>query len=303
MNTDTPPDLPLPDFFRDHFRPLFLRGRSKKTIDLYLISLRSFGKFLERPPRLSDLNDATVNRYLCHFRELPRRPATVNKERANLTAIWRFACRKGYLNVWPDVPKEVEPDIVPVAWMPEDLSRLFAQAEKMPGTIGGVPAGKWWTALLLVCWDTGERIRAILDLQWTDLDLTNRWMVAPARTRKGGRSDEAYHLHPDTVAALRVIHSRHRKEVFPWPHHPTYIWQKFGRVLRLAGLPHDRKSKFHRIRKSVGSYVKAAGGDPTEALRHRDSRVTRAYLDPRIVPSQQPIDFLFRPGGKPTSAA
>ena len=299
MPNENPLDLPLLDFFRDYFRPLFLRGRSKNTVDLYLISIRTFGKFLERSPRLSDLNDATINRHLCHFRDLPRRPSTVNKERANLLAIWRFACRKGSLSIWPDVPKEVEPDVIPLAWLPDELKRLFAAAVRMRGAIGGVPAAQWWTALLLLCWDTGERITAILTIQWTSIDLSSGWLIAQAGSRKGGRRDEAYQLHPDTVAALRVIHSAHRSEVFPWPHHRTYIWQRFARLLKLAGLPTDRKSKFHRIRKSVGSYVKAAGGDPTQALRHRDSRSTKSYLDPRIVRPTQAIDWLFRPGENP----
>jgi integrase len=292
-------ELTLLVFFRDYFRPLFLRGRSPRTIDLYLISIRSFGKFLGRDPRLSDLTDETVNRYLCYFRELPRSPSTVNKERANLAAIWRFACRKKYLEIWPDVPKDVQPEIVPVAWLPEELTRLFSQAGRMDGWIGGVPAGKWWLALLSVCWDSGERISAVLSLRWTDLDLEGGWMVAPARTRKGGRSDEAYRLHPDTLAALMAIREPRREEVFPWPYKSSYIWQRYAKVLKLAGLPSDRKSKFHRIRKSVGSYVKAAGGDPTETLRHRDSRTTRAYLDPRVCGPKQAVDFLFRPKDSP----
>lgn len=296
MPDEVPLDLPLLDFFRNYFRPLFLRGRSRKTVDLYLISIRSFCKFLGRPATLADLNDSTVNRYLCHFRDLPRKPPTVNKERANLTAIWRFACRKRYLAVWPDVPKDVEPEVIPLAWMPDDINRLFAQASRMPGYVGGIPAAAWWTALLLVCWDSGERISAILNLRWCDIDLKNGWLIAPAGSRKGGRSDEAYQLHPDTIKALLTIRTR-RDMVFPWPHHPTYIWNRFSKLLKAAGLPTDRRSKFHRIRKSVGSYVKAAGGDPTQALRHRDSRVTRAYLDPRIVKPSQAVDWLFRPGG------
>lgn len=290
-------DLTLLDFFTNYFRPLFLRGRSSRTIDLYLISIRSFARFLGREPRVSDLTDDTVNRFLCHFRELPRSPATVNKERANLTALWRFGCRKQFLTVWPDVPRDVMPEVVPIAWLPDELDKLFAQARKMTGWIGGVPAANWWTALLLVCWDTGERITAILSLRWADIDLSEGWAVAPAGSRKGGRSDEAYRLHPDTVIALTAIRYPARTEVFPWPHHPTYIWQRYERLLKMAGLPADRRSKFHRIRRSVGSYIKAAGGDATETLRHRDSRVTRRYLDPRICGPKQAVDFLFRPHG------
>ena len=298
MNAVDPTDLLLLDFFNSFFRPLFLRGRSPKTIALYLISIRSFGKYLERAPKLSDLTDDTLNRYLCYYRELPRSPATVNKERANLMAIWRFACRKHFLQVWPDVPKDIQPEPVPLAWLPDEIDRLFRQARKMKGWVGGIPAGEWWTALLSVCWDTGERITAILSLKWTDISLAEGWVVMPAATRKGGRSDEAYRLHGDTIAALSAIRWPVREAVFPWPYHPKYVWQKFAHLLSLAGLPTDRRSKFHRIRRSVASFVKAAGGNPTETMRHRDSRVTRAYLDPRVCGPQQAVDWLFRPGSK-----
>jgi len=40
--------LPLRQFFTDHFEPLFLRGRSLRTRQLYLTTLRNFAIYLER---------------------------------------------------------------------------------------------------------------------------------------------------------------------------------------------------------------------------------------------------------------
>jgi integrase len=297
MNCSAVTQTLLREFFEETFRPLFLRGKSPRTIDLYRGTLKSFERFLARPPTLADLNDTTVNRFLCWFRELPRSPYSVNKEHANLTALWRFACRKKFLDVWPDVPRDPEPVAVPLAWMPHELDKLFKSLDTMPGAVGQVLACHWWRALLLLCWDTGERVTALLRLQWTDLDLESGWMIVPATNRKGGKSEEAYRLHPDTVAALRAIQLPPRSEVFPWPYAETYLWNRFGKVLRRAGLPDNRKSKFHRIRKSVGSYVKAAGGDASAALRHKDSRVTDSYIDPRVAAPAQAVDYLFRPGG------
>ncbi len=293
----------LRDFFEETYRPLFLRGKSPRTVELYRASLKSFERFLERQPVLADLNDTTVNRFLCWFRELPRSPYSVNKEHANLTALWRFACRKKFLDVWPDVPRDPEPEAVPLAWMPGELERLFKAVDSLPGAVGQVLAYQWWKAILLVCWDTGERITAILRLEWSAVDLDTGWLVVPATNRKGGRSEEAYRLHPDTVAALRAIKLPPRDLIFPWPHPENYLWNRYGKILEKAGLPNDRKSKFHRIRKSVGSYVKAAGGDPTSALRHRDSRVTGSYIDPRVAGPAQATDYLFRPGGHPGGQA
>lgn len=63
-----------------------------------------------------------------------------------------------------------------------------------------------------------------------------------------------------------------------------------------TGLPDNRLYKFHAIRKSVASHYEAAGGNATELLGHTSRKITRAYLDPRIVRKKSAIDVLFRPG-------
>ena len=299
MSDVDPAALRLTDFFRDWFKPLFLRGRSPRTTQLYLTSLRTLTTFLQRAPVVADLNDETINRFLSWFRELPRSPASVNKEHANITAMWRFACRKNLLTVWPDVARDPQPKRVPIAWLPHELDQLWAAVRKQQGWIGCCAAADWWSALLSLCWDTGERITAVRSLTWKDVDLKGGWVIFQAVHRKGGRSDEAYKLHADTLAALEQIRFPKREAVFPWPYNDNYLWRRYDEVLKLAGLPTDRRSKFHRIRRSVGSYVKAAGGDPTEALRHADSRTTANYIDPRVCPKQHSVDFLFRPNSEP----
>ena len=82
--------------------------------------------------------------------------------------------------------------------------------------------------------------------------------------------------------------------VFPWPYSYTYLWKKFGEVLRLAELPSDFRCKFHRIRRSVASHAEAAGANATAMLRHTKREITESYLDPRICTPQQPVDVLFR---------
>jgi len=62
--------------------------------------------------------------------------------------------------------------------------------------------------------------------------------------------------------------------------------------LAAAGLPTDRRSKFHRIRRTVASAVAEAGGNPSEALDHASPKTTKRYLDPRIV-GTQPVDSIL----------
>ncbi len=159
--------------------------------------------------------------------------------------------------------------------------------------VGNQRANSWWTALLLVCFDSGERISAVMALTWDRVDLRTRWVRFRAEERKGGVEDSPVRLSRDAAAALRKL-PHNSAEVFPWPRSKTYLWHQYGRLLKEAGLPSDAKSKFHRIRRTVASYAEAAGGNATAMLRHSKREVTEAYLDPRIVKKQQPADVLFR---------
>lgn len=284
----------IDEFYAVYYEPLKLRSRSDNTRRLYLTTLRTFQRFLGRVPLLMDLTDDQVNRYLTWFRKLPRAPASVNKERNNLLAIWRFAARKRFVDVWPDVDPEIEPKRVPQAWTEAQVFQLFAAIGQEPGWIAGIPAATWWKGLHLVGWDTGERIGAVTGVRWVDVDLTGRWVVCRAETRKGKREDRIYRLGEDTVAVLREMR-RPYELVFEWPYCRSYIWEKYAVILRRAGLPADRWSKFHRLRRSVASHFEASGGDATALLGHSRRSITERYLDPRICVKQQAADVLFRP--------
>jgi integrase len=168
---------------------------------------------------------------------------------------------------------------------------------ELPGRVGNIRACVWWPALLLVAWDSGERINAILNLKWSNVDTRRKWIRFEAEHRKGGRDDSSVQISADTVEALRKL-SKERDEVFPWPQSYTYLWRRFGKILKLAGLPTDSRCKFHRIRRTVASYAEAAGANATAMLRHSKREITESYLDPRVTKPQQPVDVLFRLTGK-----
>jgi site-specific recombinase XerD len=297
-----PSSHPLESFYAALYEPLKLRARAANTRRLYRTTLRGFDRFLRRAATLADLDDATVGRYLLACRTRGLSPYSVNKERFNLLALWRWAAKKGYVANWPDVEAENCPEHVPLAWSREELARLFAAIRQMPGTIGSIPAARWWEALHLLLWDSGERIAAMLGLAWDDLDLSGGWCLCRAENRKGQRRDRLYPLAADTIAALVAMPAT-GPLVFPWPWSRCLLWSRYAEVLKRAGLPFDRKSKFHRMRKSVASHARATGLNATELLDHADARTTTAYIDPRIVQSPHVATHLFRPDGEPPKAA
>lgn len=284
----------LRHFFSAAYAPLKLAGKLS-TRRQYEIQFKHFERFLGREPTLNDLDDDLVAAFLGSMIEKGRSPATVNKARNHLLAVWRYAARKGIIKLYPDVAAWREPERAPRAWSTEQLSGLFKACAEEPGIICGIPAGKWWLALHCVFWDSGERKSAILDLRWEHVDLRRSWLIIPAELRKGKTRDNTIRLHPRTVERLKEIRMPRRDLIFPWDKHRQYIYVFYKNILERAGLPTDRKSMFHRMRKSVASHFEAAGGNATALLDHSSRKTTMAYLDPTIVGEQHAADVLFRP--------
>lgn len=274
-----------------------LRSARPNTRRNYEINLRHFDRFCGRPATIDDLTDDQVTDCMWWlFDDGSRAARTANKFRDVILATWRLLHRKGLVDRWPDVPPLPEPDRAPVAWTRQQLKRLWDACESQQGMIHNIPARHWWHCLHAVLWDSAERITAVTLLEWADVDLETGHAKCRAENRKGGRADRVYRLHPDTVTALSGIQRSRNTLVFPWPYCRTYLWPRYGKLLAEAELPSDRWHKFHCLRKSVASWFEAAGGNATELLGHSSRRITRRYLDPRVISPQQATDLLFRPG-------
>jgi integrase len=295
------PRRTLEHAYEQEYRPLRLAGCSAHTDANYRINLRHFDAFLasvqgRRPgaARLEDLTDRNVIGAMQWLTSHGRSIATANKLRVHLSALWNFLARRKLVDVFPDVRPLPEPLRTPAAWTEEQLARLWKACARQTGTIAGIRAADFWTALHQLAWDSGERISALLGIEWRDIDLERGYGEFRAEIRKGRREPNLVRLHADTVAALSRL-PRPLKKVFPWPYCDTMLWLRYGKILTDAGLPSSRADKFHRIRRSVASHIKRLGGNATEILKHSNAATTEAYLDPRITGRQYAVDLLFRP--------
>jgi integrase len=284
----------LLDVYENEYKPGRLRSRSDSTLRLYAICLRMFDRSLGRPARLTDFNDATVSKYMRYRRDNGASANTANRDLVSLLAIWRWANHKGYVSTWPDVELEKVPKRTPRGLTKKEIAKLFQAARDEDRPVGNVPGGLWWPALLLICWDTGERIGGVLGLTWDCCDLTEGWVTFRAESRKGGREDNTMRIAADTIEALSKL-PRSGRRVFHWPYGKGYVYHRYDRILQRAELPTTREFKFHCVRKSMASWLEAAGGNATETLRHSNRRVTEAYIDPRITKRKAAVDLLFRP--------
>lgn len=286
--------MTLTEFFDNIYRPLRLRGRAVNTTRLYHSTIKAFGRFLKREPMLADVADElTLARYL-EERSKTHSPYTSEKERTQLMAMARLANERRMIPSLPTCPPGVLPDRVPTSWTVEELQRVFAQAGSLRTLVGQIPAAQWFQAILMVCWETGERIGALLDA--TPADYRRPDLVIRAESRKGRRRARAYSLSDATCDRLDELINHGGDRLFVWPYSRTYLWDMLkGKILQPAGLAAKRIG-FHQVRRSAISWIAAAGGDPVAFAGHASPSTTkRWYLDPRMGPQgPKPHELLPR---------
>jgi integrase len=267
----------------DVYKNKQLRFKSENTVRLYRHTLKSFSLTLGRTPTIHDLDSDVIELHMERIIRKGGSPASANKDRGQLLALWRFAAAKRIVEQWPTIAMMKEPEIVPMGWLANEAASLLSACDKAVGHIAEVPARLWWSGLVSVLLDTGERIGAVRPLKKHHVQ--SNYLLVPAAFRKGQRRDRLYSLQPSTVEVLQKVAKANTEDdqLFPWDRTETYIYKRFNVILKAAGLPTDRRSKFHRLRRTVASVVTAAGGDATAALDHASPKTTKKYLDPRIV--------------------
>jgi integrase len=259
-----------------------LRGKSDNTVRLYHHTIRAFGAFVKHTPTIADFDSDLIEDHLFAIIKRGGSPATANKHRSQLIALWKFAAERRIVEQFPQVQAIKEPEQTPLGWLPEELKALIQAAKLEPSPVGDVPGNVWFTAMLHVLIDTAERIGALRALGRESVQ--GGYLLVPASVRKGKTRDRIYPLSEESQVALKKLLASHDSPtLFHWPYSHTYFYRRYDTILRRAGLPTDRKSKAHRVRKTVASAVARAGGDPTAALDHASPKTTKKYLDPRIV--------------------
>lgn len=285
------PPMSLKSLYERFYLPLRLAAAAEHARYQYTLNIRAFGQWLGREATIDDLTDDNLAIFTGHLAKT-RSPSTANKITGHLRSLWNFAARRGLLTKYPTWQKMPEYRRVPTAWTKAQLSQLFATIQQLTGSIGNCHERDFWQCLLAVMWDTGLRIGALMQAEWSDLD--GEYLLIRAETQKD-KEEQRFKLHADTLAALKRLGKREGK-IFKWPYCKGTLWLKYDKILIRADLPHGRRDKFHRMRRSVASWFEEAGGNATELLGHSDRRVTQAYLDASILKKPEASDRLFRPG-------
>ena len=285
-------------FYETVYAPQRMIGTKKSSRYAYLIHLRMLRRFAKRDPLLTELSDSFVADFFNWLSDKRGAPAvTINSHRARLFALWRYAVDLGILQRDPRIKKLKESRDAPDAWSEEELRRLFDAPLQIRWSrdIGGLPAGKWFRALMLTGYWTGLRRGSLWSIRLCDVDLDKRWLFTPGDTMKN-RVGKPFRLGVDAVEAIREIHSD-RDMLFPLDINPTTFQKYMRRIIKRAGLPKSRRracTQMHKLRRSVATIatIKRGINAASDLLGHSSLEITRRYVDPSKLPGQDATEYL-----------
>ena len=285
--------VPLSEFLHRVYIPSRLE-LSDEAIEQIAIAVRQFERWAGRTLSVYDLSEDIIRRFLADFRRT-HAGSTTNSRRRDLLAVWQCAFDEDYLDRPPrrtKIRRATESPKIPEAWTPEEVGRILKAMKVETGSIASIPAPDWWTSLLLVAYDSGERRKALLATAPDDLSLDGGWVIF--RATKNHR-ERWCALHHDTLDVVRRIYDMDRQYVWPWPWTMHWFNKRLKKILRRAGVRYGQGKGgcFHKVRRSSGTLIEAAGGDGAKHLGNTRAVFERHYRDPRFLPNQ--LGLLPRP--------
>jgi integrase len=241
--------------------------------------------------KLTDINSKLIQRHLDDFgngkaeryngsrantqpiyRTLDRKrgPATYNRMRALISAVFKFAIARHYLTTNPvkNVPSKTENN-KRVRYLSDDERKALLDA---------VRACQWPKLHLLVMLaiTTGARQGELLGLRWTDIDFKAK--TARLATTKNGEP-RVLTLPTPAIEALTPFREVGGALVFPGKHpNKPFCFRKLSNeALVRAGIEDFR---FHDLRHTAASYLAMNGAtlfEIGEVLGHKSVETTKRY--------------------------
>ena len=294
--------MTLRDLLIDRIAPL--KNLSDRSVKMYSATLDRFRDFLGHEPTVDDLDDLTAAKFLRwrqthqHSRFKLISPASLAKDSAHLRSLWTWLAKKrwkrsdGELLEFPDYARPRVPKPVPKAYTAEELSKLVQTARHRKGLVAGKPAAWYWVTKLQAMFQTGERIGAVLELRWDQVDLERHTLTFLAATRKGRSETITRPITPGLATMLAMQKGDPGERVWPWLEDRKILslYASLRVLCRCAGVPYK---PFHAIRKSTASYLKRAGISAKKQLGHSSEEMAEThYYCEDITGRENNLDFL-----------
>lgn len=211
------------------------RHLKPNTILQMQTSVRQFEAFAG-PKKLAELSAEDVNRFAEHLRSKVK-PRSIKAKLTNLMSLVNAALDEGVIETFGRVRHVRVPQAVVIAFTPEDVAKLLAAARLIPGynTRTGLKRADWWTAFLLLAWDTAFRLGDLLDLEFSDVRPSGVVAIAQQKTGRVmiGR------LRPETLAAVTQLQEQgdsSRPYIFNWHTRREQFYKWFRKLCARAGV-------------------------------------------------------------------
>lgn len=294
------PEMTIKAFFEDVYKRLRLSGAGPGTIQQYEIAIGAFRKSLGRDGTLADFSEDNLVALSTETIERGLSPVTANMRIGSLSTLWRFAIRRRLI---PDsgevhnLQKLKVPHKLPTAWTEAEMERIVESCRLARGRFSGVPADKFWPALILVLYDTGIRRAAVFQIRFDEIDFANKMLRVPAERMKN-LCEQYFRLHDQTIEAILNTMPPTRQMVFPWPFQHHYaLYDRYRRILKRAGLSYGSRDLFHKLRRTCASHLARLVGESLaiQQLGHRDTSTIKRYIDPRFTANHDAALMLPRP--------
>ena len=198
-------------------------------------------------------------------------PATINRYRAVLSSMLKYAVSQGYITSNP-VAK------VPTKALNNKIVRYLSDTERQ-NLLAACRKSSWKPLyrLVLLAMTTGMRKSELMNLRWNDIDFSRS--VAMLATTKNG---EPRHCPIPSVALveLKAIREVGDGLVFPSmkiPTKPFEFRKHWAKAINIAGIIEFR---FHDLRHTAASYMVMNGMSLYETatvLGHKDTQTTTRY--------------------------
>jgi integrase len=295
--------MTLRELFVDRIAPL--KNLSDRSVAMYESTLDRFRDFLGHEATVDDLDDLTAAKFLRWRSTTVHRecrglisPASLAKDSAHLRSLWTWLAKKrwkrtdGELLEFPDYARPRVPRPVPKAYKAEELARLVDAARHRKGAVAGKPAAWYWTTKLQAMFQTGERIGAVMEIRWAEVDLERHTLTFLAATRKGHRETITRPISPALSKMLGMQQGPPEARVWAWLDDREMLscYASLKVLCRTAGVPYK---PFHAIRKATASYLKRAGISAKKQLGHSSEEMAENhYYDEEITGRESNLDYL-----------
>lgn len=289
---ELPPAAPgsLREFFERTYVPLRLMDAAPFTIAQHRYDLARLHRHFQRDVLLTECTDELLAAYLKSQLDRGISTVTMNTLRKRLLALTNFAHECGKIDTRPRVKKLKPHREAPDAWSAEELQRILATAAKLGRSRQhAFHEGRFWTAYLLVGFQTALRRKTLLALRGKDVDLEAGILSVPALAMKNRRG-QRFRLAPNAVDALRALRTKPEEFLLAWPYGTKYFETRFRYIISKAEVkPSARRtgSTAHKLRRTSATHVAMAGGMTAAMalLGHSASYVSELYVDASKLPA------------------